>query len=161
MTTPARVRTCIWIDRDVAGAARTYTALLPGSRILDMRAFEHMLTNEPEGVRVIEIELAGTPYTLLEAGPHHPPTDRMSIAVATEDQAETDRLWHALTADGGQEMACGWLRDRWGVAWQIVPRRVTEMAASGDRAKVSALLRAMQPMRRLDLAALEAAWAAG
>ncbi|MBF9058928.1 VOC family protein [Rhodobacterales bacterium HKCCSP123] len=161
MTPLAKVRTCIWIETDAAGAAQLYTALLPGSRILDRQAFEHMLTHEPEGVRVIEIELAGTPYTLLEAGPHHPPTDRLSISIATDDQAETDRLWDALTADGGQEMPCGWLRDRWGVAWQITPRRVTEMAASGAPARVSAMMRAMMGMTRLDLAALEAAFDAG
>ena len=157
----AKVRTCIWIEKDAPAAALAYVALIPGSRILDEQAFEHMVTGETEGVRMIEIEIAGTPFALMEAGPHHPPTDRMSISVTTGDQAETDRLGDALTGDGGREMQCGWLRDRWGVAWQITPQRILELIATGDKPRVSAMLRAMMSMARLDIATLEAAYQAG
>ena len=157
MPATAKIRTCIWIEEDAPGAARAYTALVPGSRILNEQAMEHMLTGEPDGVRLIEIEIGGTPFVLMEAGPHQPPTDRLSISVMTEDQAETDRIWSALTRDGGTEMPCGWLRDRWGVAWQITPRRIADLIAGGDAPRVAAMMRAMLTMTRLEIAALEAA----
>jgi predicted 3-demethylubiquinone-9 3-methyltransferase (glyoxalase superfamily) len=97
------------------------------------------------------------PYQILDAGPHFTLTEAVSIAVATDDQAETDRLWIALTANGGEESKCGWLKDRFGVSWQIFPRRLTELTLSADR-NVSVKAKAeMMKQRRIDIAAIEAA----
>ncbi len=160
MTGTAKVRTCIWVASDGAAAARLYTSLLPGSRIETEERLDNMATGEPGGVGIIDLTLAGTPYQILEAGPHQEHTDMMSISVQTEDQAETDRLWAALTGDGGTESQCGWLRDRWGVRWQIVPRRLSELMGSGSARQRQAVMAALMGMGRIDIAALEAAHAA-
>lgn len=155
----AKVRTCLWFESQAVEAASFYVSLLPDSRIDGSAAFEHMLTGEEEGVTVVEFTLAGTPYQAMNAGPHHPFNDAMSIVVMTDDQGETDRLWAALTADGGAPVQCGWLKDRFGVSWQIVPRRITELIGSGEKAGVHRLLQAMMPMQKIDIAALEHAYA--
>lgn len=154
----AKVRTCLWFERDALEAAKFYVSLLPDSRIEKSDSFEHMLTGEPDGVSIVEFTLAGAPYQILQAGPHQQLNDMMSIVVMTDSQAETDRLWEALTANGGTPVQCGWLKDRWGVSWQIVPRRVSELIASGDSTSVHRMLQAMMPMQKLDIAALEAAY---
>jgi len=155
--TTSHVRTCIWLERDGLDAARFYTSLLPNSAIENDAQFDDMQPDALAGVLVIELTLAGTPFQILQAGPHQDHTDMMSIAVTTETQAETDRLWAALTADGGKEVQCGWLKDRFGVAWQIVPRRLNELLASSDPAKAKAVTEAMLQMTKIDIAALEAA----
>ncbi|MGP9819324.1 VOC family protein [Salinarimonas sp. NSM] len=148
-----KVRTCWWFGGDGRDAAMLYVALIPHSRI------ERVV--ERDGVPlVIELTLAGTPMMILNAAPGAERTHAASISVSTEDQAETDRLWAALTADGGAEVACGWLTDRWGVSWQIVPRRLPEMLASDDRAAAERAFAAMQRMVKIDIAALEAAYRA-
>ncbi|HMQ58753.1 MAG TPA: VOC family protein, partial [Rhizobiaceae bacterium] len=92
-------------------------------------------------------------------GPMFPPSEYASISVATEDQAETDRLWTALTADGGAESMCGWLKDKFDVSWQIVPRVLPAMLSSPDRAAAGRAMAAMMTMKRIDIAALEMAFA--
>lgn len=158
MIVSPKVHTCIWLEKDGLEAARLYTSLLPDSHIKDQYSLQNMLTGEADGVRIIEFTIAGTPFSILQAGPHQVHNDMISLSIATEDQAETDRLWDALTANGGQEVQCGWLKDRWGVSWQIIPRRLTELVAGGNKAGISAVLRAMHPMKKLDIAALEAAY---
>ena len=152
------VNTCIWLEKDGLEAARFYTSLMPDSAIKDEHRFEHMVTGEDAGVHIIEFTLAGAPFSILQAGPHQEHNNMMSISVTTNDQADTDRLWDALTEDGGQELQCGWVKDRWSVSWQITPRRITELLDSGDKAKISAMLKAMHPMKKLDIAPLEAAY---
>ncbi len=158
MTEFSNVNTCIWFEEGGLEAARFYTSLLPNSHIKDEHRFEHMLTGEEGGVQIIQFTLAGAPFSILQAGPHQEHNDMISISVTTEDQAETDRLWEALTANGGREVQCGWLKDRWGVAWQISPRRIAELLNTGDKAKIGAMLNAMHPMKKLDVAVLEAAF---
>ncbi|MBS0124350.1 VOC family protein [Thetidibacter halocola] len=153
----AKVITCLWFETEGLEAARLYCGLLPGSAILKVERFDHMLTGEIDAVLVIDLVLAGTPVRILQAGPHQQHTDMASISVTTEDQAETDRLWQALGA-GGKEYPCGWLADRWGIRWQIVPRRVSEMTATGDKRRIKAMMQAMLGMTRLDIATLEAAF---
>ncbi len=157
MTGSPKVRTCLWFEKNALEAARFYVSLLPGSAIENEAAFEHMLTGEEDGVRIVQFTLAGTPYQIMQAGPHQQFNDMMSILVLTSDQAETDRLWNALTSNGGSPVQCGWLKDRYGVSWQIVPRRVTELIATSDKAAVSRVMTAMMPMQKLDMATLEAA----
>ena len=154
----AKVRTCLWFEKDAIEAAKFYVSLLPNSKIENASSFEHALGDGYDDVTVVEFTLAGTPYQAMNAGPHHQFNDAMSMVIMTEDQAETDQLWTALTANGGKPVQCGWLKDRWGVSWQIVPRRMTELLADGDREKTHRLLQAMLPMQKLDIAALEAAY---
>lgn len=149
----ASIRTCLWFNGRGREAAAFYCALLPGSRV------EH--TAGGPGFDVIDFTLAGVPYRILDAGPHFTLTEAVSIAVTTPDQAGTDHLWQALTADGGSESMCGWLKDRFGLSWQIVPAGVLDMTLNPDPAIAGRAMAAMMTMRRLDLAAMRAAVAAG
>lgn len=148
------VRTCLWFDGDAEDAAALYVSLLPNSRITTPAQ------RDPDRpALIVELELNGAPYQLLNGGPMYPQTPAASIAVRTADQAETDRLWDALTADGGRESRCGWLVDRFGVSWQIVPEALPRMLGAADRAAAERAQAAMLTMNRIDIAALEAAFA--
>jgi predicted 3-demethylubiquinone-9 3-methyltransferase (glyoxalase superfamily) len=105
----------------------------------------------------VDFTLAGTPYHILNGGPQFPQTVAASISVLTEDQAETDRLWAALIADGGDDGKCGWLKDRWGVSWQIVPKALPRLLGSSDRTASGRVMQALMTMQKIDVAALEAA----
>ena len=118
MTATPKVRTCLWFDSRGEEAARFYVSLLPDSRI------ETVSRPDPDGPALtVDFTLAGAPYQVLNGGPMYPQTPAASISVLTKDQAETDALWSALLADGGKAGQCGWLTDRFGVSWQIVPER--------------------------------------
>jgi predicted 3-demethylubiquinone-9 3-methyltransferase (glyoxalase superfamily) len=106
---------------------------------------------------VTDFTLGGTPYQILDAGPHFQLSEAVSISVETDDQAESDRLWYALTANGGEESVCGWLKDRYGVSWQVFPRRLTELTTSSDKAVSAAAMAEMMKQKRIDIAAIEAA----
>lgn len=148
------IRTCLWF-RDGRGreAAAFYCSLIPGSRV--ERVFA---SDAGQGAfSVIDFSLGGTPYQILDAGPHFTLTEAVSISVETVDQAETDRLWTALTAEGGAESACGWLKDRYGVSWQVFPKRLTELTMSADKAVSAKAMAAMMKQKKIDIAAIEAA----
>ncbi len=148
----SKVRTCLWFDGRAREAADFYVSLLPDSRIDE--AF-----GEGEGEPlVIEFTLAGAPMMILNGGPMFQHNEAASISVLTEDQEETDLLWSRLTADGGQEAMCAWLKDRFGVSWQIVPRRLIELIHHDDAAAAARARAAMMQMRKIDIAALEAAF---
>jgi predicted 3-demethylubiquinone-9 3-methyltransferase (glyoxalase superfamily) len=106
---------------------------------------------------VINFSLGGAPFQILDAGPHFTLTESVSISVQTDDQAETDRLWAALTADGGEESVCGWLKDRYGVSWQIIPRRLNELTMNADKNVSARAMAAMMQQKKIDIAAIEAA----
>ncbi|AWW74056.1 hypothetical protein CD351_06395 [Erythrobacter sp. KY5] len=116
--------------------------------------FEHGQTDDP---MIVEFTLGGAPMMILTAGPHHKLTPAASISVLTRDQAETDHLWSALVANGGEESQCGWLVDRFGVSWQIVPENLPRLLGQPDRAAGARAQAAMMQMRKIDIAALEAA----
>ncbi len=147
------IRTCLWF-RDGRGreAADFYCSLIPGSRV--ERAF---LAHAGQGTfTLIDFSLGGVPYQILDAGPHFTLTEAASISVETDDQAESDRLWFALT-EGGEESACGWLKDRYGVSWQVYPRRLTELTTSADINIAIAATNEMMKQGKIDIAAIEAA----
>ena len=155
MTESPKVRTCLWFDDNALAAARFYCALLPDSQIHNVeRQPEGQDMAEPGKVLMVDFTLAGTPYRAINGGPHFKLDEAVSISVATEDQAETDRLWEALTADGGAESQCGWLKDRFGLSWQIVPKRAIELMYGPKAARVWP---ALMQMKKIDIAALEAA----
>jgi predicted 3-demethylubiquinone-9 3-methyltransferase (glyoxalase superfamily) len=148
------VRTCLWF-RDGRGreAAVSYCSLIPGSRV------ETIFHGDAGhgAFSVIDFSLGGVPYQILDAGPVFTLTEAVSISVATDTQADTDRLWAALTADGGEEGVCGWLRDRYGVSWQIYPKRLTELTMSPDKNVSVKAMAAMMKQKKIDIAAIEAA----
>jgi predicted 3-demethylubiquinone-9 3-methyltransferase (glyoxalase superfamily) len=148
------IRTCLWF-RDGRGseAAKFYCSLIPESRV------ETVFTgdNGYGTFSVIDFTLGGVPYQILDAGPMFTLSEAVSISVATDDQAETDRLWTALTTNGGQESVCGWLKDRFGVSWQVYPKRLTELTTSADKQVSAAAMAEMMKQKKIDIAAIEAA----
>ncbi|MFC4216246.1 VOC family protein [Pseudophaeobacter arcticus] len=148
----AKVRTCLWFETGGIEAAHEYVKLVPNSRIDSVRE-----NGQPNDPMIVEFTLAGAPMMILTAGPHHKLTPAASISVLTEDQDETDRLWNVLTANGGAPGHCAWLVDRFGVSWQIVPKRLPDLLASDDPAIVGRVTSAMMQMGKIDIAALEAA----
>ena len=154
--TECKCRTCLWFESKGEEAAEAYVALLPDSRI------DTVFRPDPNGpALVIEFTLAGAPYQILNGGPHYKLSPAVSIAVTTEDQAETDRLWEALTADGGSESRCGWLIDRFGVSWQIVPRELPVLLGHSNREAAARAQAAMMDMRKIDIEALRTAFNGG
>ena len=157
MTAPARNTICLWFDRDAEAAARFYAATFPDSAV---GAIHRAPGDYPDGqqgdVLVVEFTVLGLPCLGLNGGPAFRHSEAFSFQVATADQAETDRYWNAIVGHGGQESACGWCKDRWGVNWQITPRALTEgMAAGGEEAR--RVFTAMMQMTRIDVATIEAA----
>ena len=147
------IRTCLWF-RDGRGreAAAFYCSLIPGSRVEKTFAID-----AEQGTFLIDFVLGGVPYQILDAGPMFTLNEAVSISVETDDQTETDRLWAALTANGGEESHCGWLKDRYGVSWQTFPRRLTELTLSADKKVSAAAMAAMMKQMKMDIAAIEAA----
>ena len=148
----SKVRTCYWFEKGGHAAAQEYVTFLPDRRIEAVRE-----NGKPDDPMIVEFTLAGAPMMILTAGRHHKLTPATSISVLTEDQEETDRLWAALTARGGEARRCGWIVDRFGVSWQIVPKRMPDLLASEDPGVVNRVSEAMMQMEKIDIAALEAA----
>ncbi|MCC4294444.1 VOC family protein [Brevundimonas aurantiaca] len=149
---------CLWFDGEAEAATAFYVSLLPDSRITAVNRSPVDTPSGPAGsVLTVQFVLAGREYLALNGGPNFRFTEAVSFMVMTEDQAETDRLWDALTADGGRENACGWLKDRWGLSWQITPRRLVELTTDPDPARAKAAMQAMMDMIKIDVAALDRA----
>jgi predicted 3-demethylubiquinone-9 3-methyltransferase (glyoxalase superfamily) len=149
----AKVRTCLWFDNNGHEAAEFYVSLLPNSFI------ENKVDPKPgEPPRVVEFSLGGAPFMILNGGPMFTPNEAASISVLTEDQEETDRLWSLLTADGGQEGRCAWLKDKYGVSWQIVPKAMPRLLSAHDKEAAGRAMRAMMNMTKIDIALLENAF---
>jgi predicted 3-demethylubiquinone-9 3-methyltransferase (glyoxalase superfamily) len=153
MSAQRKVRTCLWFARRGIDAAQFYVTLLPDSRI--DAVFDH---GQPDDPLVVEFTLAGAPMMILTGGDMFQHSPAASISVLTNDQAETDRLWSALLADGGKQSMCGWLSDRFGVSWQIVPEVLPRLLNDPDTAAASRARTAMMQMNKIDIAALEAAF---
>ena len=148
------IRTCLWF-RDGRGreAAEFYCSLMPGSRI--EKTFHGDAGQS--AFSVIDFTLGEVPYQILDAGLTFILTEAVSISVATDDRAETDRLWAVLTTNGGEESVCGWLKDRYGVSWQIFPKRLTELTTSADIDVSARAMAAMMKQKKIDIAAIEEA----
>jgi len=149
---------CLWFDGQAEEAARFYVSVFPRSRVLSVNpAPEGTPGAQPGDALTVEFELDGVRFTGLNGGPQFRFTEAVSFQIDTADQAETDHYWDALVADGGEESVCGWLKDRFGLSWQVVPTRLTELTTDPDPARASRALQAMLQMRRIDIAAIEAA----
>ena len=147
----------LWFEKDMEAAVRFYTSLIPDSRIKDQSA---VMADNPSGpagsVKMMSFTLGGQNYMAIEAGPLDPFNHAFSIMVECETQAELDRVWQALL-EGGSTEQCGWLKDRWGLSWQIAPKRLRELMDDPDPARVKRVTEAMLKMVKLDIAPLEAA----
>ena len=154
-----KITPCIWYDLGQAReAAEFYVSLgLPDSHIGSVFSSPADNPSSPAGAElVVEFTLAGRAYVGLNGGPMFPQTEAVSLMIHTDDQAETDRLWNAIVGNGGRESQCGWCKDRWGVSWQITPRRLLEFY-SDTPARAKAAFEAMMTMKKIDIATLEAA----
>jgi predicted 3-demethylubiquinone-9 3-methyltransferase (glyoxalase superfamily) len=148
----------LWYAREAEEAARLYASIFPDSRVDRVTALMSESPSGPPGsVKVVDFTLFGQRFQAMSAGPHHEFNDAISMVVLCDDQAELDRYWDALLAGGGTPQACGWLIDRFGVRWQIVPSAMDEMMADRDAARSKRVTDAMLTMVKLDIAALEAA----
>ena len=154
----SKITPCLWYDGAAEEAARFYVSLLPGSTVDRVVRSPVDTPSGPEGsVLTVEFTLAGTKFVALNGGPAFAFTEAVSFQIETEDQPETDRLWEALIADGGSESQCGWLKDRWGMSWQITPRQLTALFLGADKAAAQRAGQAMFSMRKIDIATIEAA----
>jgi predicted 3-demethylubiquinone-9 3-methyltransferase (glyoxalase superfamily) len=152
-----KIITNLWFDTQAEEAVAFYTSLFKNSRVVSVARYSDAGPGEPGSVMTVEFELDGQRFVAINGGPQFPFTEAMSLQVDCEDQAEIDYFWDALTADGGSESQCGWCKDRWGLNWQIVPGGMEEFFASSDPARTKRAMEAMFGMRKLDLAALQAA----
>lgn len=149
---------CLWYDRDALEAATFYAKTFPDSAVL---AIHHAPGDYPSGqqgdVLTVEFSVMGIPCLGLNGGPVFQHNEAFSFQVATDDQAETDRLWHAIIDNGGQASECGWCKDKWGISWQITPRILSAAIANPDRAAAKRAFEAMMTMSKIDIARIEAA----
>ncbi len=160
MVSSQKIRTCLWFDKEAEEAANFYVSLFDNSRILGLSRYGKGMPL-PEGtVMTIDFELAGTKFMGLNGGPVFKFTEASSMVVDCNSQAEIDKLWSALLAGGGSEQRCGWLKDRYGLSWQIVPSKLGELMKGATPAQAQRVMSAVMQMVKLDIVRLEAAYAA-
>ncbi len=158
MAKPAKNTICLWYDGDAEDAARFYAETFPDSSVGAVTRAPADNPSSPEGaVLTVDFTVLGIPCVGLNGGPTFKHSEAFSFQVSTEDQAETDRYWNAIVGNGGEESACGWCKDKWGVSWQITPRVLMEAFTGSDRAAARRAFEAMMEMRKIDVAAIEAA----
>jgi 2-polyprenyl-6-hydroxyphenyl methylase/3-demethylubiquinone-9 3-methyltransferase len=149
---------CLWFDGTALDAARFYAATFPDSRVVAVHNAPSDFPGGKQGqVLTVEFTVLGIPCLGLNGGPQFPQTQAFSFQVATDDQAETDRLWQAIVGNGGEESACGWCKDRFGLWWQITPRALTDAYTDADPAVAKRVFEAMMTMGKIDIARIEAA----
>ena len=147
----------LWFDTEAEAAARFYCALFPNSHVGEITRYGPAGPGELGRVMAVSFVLDGLPVTALNGGPMYKPSEAFSLSISCEDQAEVDRYWNALTADGGQEGPCAWCKDRWGYSWQVVPKALPALLANPDRAKATRAMQAMMQMKKIIIADLESA----
>ena len=149
---------CLWFDRNAEDAARFYAKTFPDSAVgAVMRAPGEFPSGKQGDVLTVEFTVCGIPCVGLNGGPTFKQTEAFSFQIATDDQAETDRLWNAIVGNGGQESECGWCKDKWGVSWQITPRALLDAFTDPDPKAAKRAFDAMMGMRKIDVAAIERA----
>ncbi|MGH6872406.1 MAG: VOC family protein [Rhizomicrobium sp.] len=152
---------CLWFDNQAEEAARFYVSLFPDSRIKQVTRYSGAGPGKEGDVMVVVFEINGQEHVALNGGPLFHFNESISLQVHCDDQAETDRLWDALTKDGGTESRCGWLKDKYGLSWQVTPVQVLEMIGDPDPVKAARAMKAMMPMRKLDVATMKKAFDGG
>jgi predicted 3-demethylubiquinone-9 3-methyltransferase (glyoxalase superfamily) len=153
---------CLWFDTEAEDAAKLYVSIFPNSKIGTVSRVPDAgpdVHGKPAGsVMLVAFELDGQPFTALNGGPQFKHSEAVSFQVMCETQAEIDHYWNALTANGGQEGPCGWLKDKFGVSWQVVPAAIPRMMSDPDPAKPARVMQAFMQMKKMDVAALERAY---
>ena len=158
MTSRQTITPCLWFEDQALEAAEFYTSVFPDSSIVTVQRAPADTPGPKAGsVLVVQFKLAGQDYQALNGGPHDKFNDALSLSVSCKDQTEVDRYWSALTGGGGKPVQCGWLKDKYGLSWQIVPKRLPELLADPDPEKAKRAMEAMMKMVKIDVAALEAA----
>ena len=158
MNPPAKNTICLWFNGKAEEAARFYAQTFPDSAVQAVHRAPLDVPGTGEGqVLTVDFTVLGIPCLGLNGGDAFPQTEAFSFQVATDDQAETDRLWNAIVGNGGQESACGWCKDKWGLNWLIIPRALTAATTHPDRAVARRAFEAMMTMKKIDIAAIEAA----
>ncbi len=153
-----KIVTNLWFDGRVEEALELYTSLLPDSRVTHIQRYGEGGMGTPGDIISADFELAGQAFTVINGNSFCEHSAAMSLRILCEDQEEVDRLWEGLISGGGAPSRCGWLTDRFGVSWQITPRRLLEMMKSDDAAAVERVVAAFMPMDKLDITALEKAF---
>ena len=158
MSKIARNTICLWFDKDAEDAARFYAATFPDSSLDSVyRAPADYPNGKAGDVLTVQFSVLGIPCMGLNGGPTFKHSEAFSFQVATDTQEETDRYWNAIVGNGGEESACGWCKDRWGLSWQITPRALMQAIADPDPAAARRAFAAMMTMGKIDIAAIEAA----
>jgi predicted 3-demethylubiquinone-9 3-methyltransferase (glyoxalase superfamily) len=152
-----KISTCLWFDDNAEEAANFYVSIFKNSKITKIVRYSEAGPGKPGSVMTVLFELDGHEFTALNGGPMFRFNEAVSLYVNCETQAEIDTLWEKLTSDGGKESQCGWLKDKYGLSWQIVPAALQRMFGDNDPAKAKRVMKALLQMKKLDIAALEAA----
>ena len=156
-----KITPCLWFDTEAEDAAALYTSVFPSSRILSVSRYGEAGSRPAGMVMTVSFELDGQEFVALNGGPEFTFNEAVSFQVHCQTQEEVDHYWSKLTADGGEEGPCGWLKDKFGLSWQIVPTRMMELLGDPDPEVSQAAMRAMLEMKKIDIAAVEQAALAG
>jgi predicted 3-demethylubiquinone-9 3-methyltransferase (glyoxalase superfamily) len=148
-----KITPCLWFDTQAEEAANFYVSLFEDAEITSVQRLDG--TPSGDNVALVFFRLAGLEYMAINGGPQFPFTEAVSFSVSCKDQAEVDRLWTALTADGGEESMCGWLKDRFGLSWQVIPERMGELLSDPDPERAQRAMQAMLQMRKIEVQVLE------
>ena len=151
-----KITPCLWFDKNGEEAARFYVSVFPNSRIVEVTRYGEANPSQAGTVMTVSFELEGQSYVALNGGPQYTFSEAISFSVSCETQEEVDEYWSKLT-DGGEEGPCGWLKDRFGVSWQVVPTALPRLLTQTDAETSQRVMRAMMSMRKLDIAELERA----
>lgn len=149
---------CLWFDHNAEEAIDHYISIFPNSRVLHVDRYSDVGPDPEAPVIFMEFQLNGQPFQAINGGPEFTFSEAISFTIECADQAEVDYYWNALNANGGSPMACGWLKDRYGVSWQVVPRLLNELLRDPDRERAGRVMRRMLQMSKLDIAELQAAY---
>ena len=159
MPTLLKISPCLWFNGEAEAAAQHYTTIFPNGRILSVdRAPADTPSGPKDMVLTVDFSLAGQTFIALNGGPDFTFSEAISFSIDCDDQAEVDRYWDALIAGGGEPSVCGWLKDRFGVSWQVVPRQLPEMLQSRDREAAGRAMEAMLKMTKIEVKGLEEAF---
>jgi predicted 3-demethylubiquinone-9 3-methyltransferase (glyoxalase superfamily) len=159
MPTLSKISPCLWFDGEAEAAAKHYTTIFPDSRIVSVdRAAAETPSGPRDMVLTVTFSLAGQTFIALNGGPDFKFNEAISLSVDCEDQVEVDRYWEALLAGGGEPSVCGWLKDRFGVSWQVIPRQLLEMLQSPDRQAAGRAMEAMLTMTKIQVNELQEAF---
>jgi predicted 3-demethylubiquinone-9 3-methyltransferase (glyoxalase superfamily) len=159
MASPQKITPFLWFNQEAEEAANFYVSLFKDSKILSVSRYGDAGPGPKGSAMVVEFQLAGQTFQALNGGPHFKFNEAISLMVHCDSQEEVDTLWSKLTANGGQESQCGWLKDRFGLSWQIVPSRFEELMKDKDPKRTQRVMQAMMTMKKFDIARLEEAYA--